>query len=72
MITRSTEMSLYILSRLLISPGDIVLVGSLSLFTVNMVFQKPAAQVQTVPVDAEGLQIEYIREQYRPGEIRLL
>lgn len=72
MITRSTEMSLYIICRLLISPKDLVLVGSLSLFTVNMVFQKSKANIHTVPVDAEGLDIAYIRSQYQPGQIRLL
>jgi GntR family transcriptional regulator/MocR family aminotransferase len=37
--TRSTEMSLYIISQLLIRPKDVVLVGDLSHYAANMIFQ---------------------------------
>jgi GntR family transcriptional regulator/MocR family aminotransferase len=40
LITRSTEMSIYIASEILLSEGDIVLVAELSYFSVNMIFQK--------------------------------
>ena len=38
--TRSAEMSLYIVSQLLIQPQDLVLVGQLSNYASNMIFSK--------------------------------
>ena len=72
LITRSAEMSLYIISQILLAPKDVVLVGALSMFTVNMVFQKMGAQIQTIPIDAEGIDVAYIREHFRVGDIRMI
>jgi len=72
LITRSVEMSLYIISRILITQGDKVLVGELSLFSANMVFQRLGAKVLTVPVDEQGLNVEYISENFRTGELRMV
>lgn len=72
LITRSAEMSLYIISQILLNPGDIVLVGQLSMFTVNMVFQKMGATIRTIPIDDEGIDVDYIRMHFNPGDIRLI
>ncbi|MFB9056685.1 PLP-dependent aminotransferase family protein [Mariniflexile ostreae] len=68
--TRSTEMSLYIVSQLLIKPKDIVLVGRLSHYAANMIFQQAGATIKTIPIDANGLDIDYIRTHFVKGSIR--
>lgn len=68
--TRSTEMSLYIISQLLIRKKDLVLVGHLSNYAANMIFQESGASIQTIPVDEYGLDIDYIRTHYTKGTIR--
>lgn len=68
--TRSTEMSLYIVSQLLIKQNDIVLVGHLSNYASNMIFQQAGASIKTIPVDADGLDIEYIKKHFVKGSIR--
>lgn len=68
--TRSTEMSLYMVSQLLIKPNDIVLVGHLSNYAANMIFQQARASVKTIPIDAHGLDVEYIRTHFVKGSIR--
>lgn len=68
--TRSTEMSLYIVSQLLIKPSDIVLVGHLSHYASNMIFQQAGATIKTIPVDANGLDVDYIRTHFVKGSIR--
>ncbi len=68
--TRSTEMSLYIVSQLLLQQGDVVLVGDLSHYTSNMIFQQAGATVKTVPVDAYGLDVDYIEQHFSKGSIR--
>ena len=68
--TRSTEMSLYIVSQLLIQKNDVVLVGSLSNYASNMIFQQVGAQLITIPVDDEGLDVDFIRKNFIKNSIR--
>jgi len=68
--TRSTEMSLYTVSQLLITQQDLVLVGQLSNYAANMIFQEAGATIRTIPVDDEGLQVEYIKTHFVKQSIR--
>ncbi len=70
MNTRSTEMSLYIVSQLLIRPKDVVLVGSLSHYNANMTLQQAGATIKTIPVDENGLDIDYIAKHFMKHSIR--
>ena len=68
--TRSTEMSLYVVSQLLIKPNDVVLVGHLSNYESNIIFQQTGASIKTIPVDNDGLDIEYIKKHFVKHSIR--
>lgn len=68
--TRSTEMSLYIVSQLLLQPNDVVLIGDLSNYAANMIFQQVGATIHTIPIDENGLDIDYIRKHYIKKSIR--
>ncbi|WMI69235.1 PLP-dependent aminotransferase family protein [Mangrovimonas sp. YM274] len=68
--TRSTEMSLYIVSQLLMNQGDLVLVGQLSNYASNMIFQQAGAVIRTIPVDEYGLDVDYIRTHFIKRSIR--
>ncbi|MBT8244600.1 PLP-dependent aminotransferase family protein [Winogradskyella sp.] len=68
--TRSAEMSLYIVSQLLIEPQDLVLVGQLSNYASNMIFQQAGATIKTVPVDDDGLDVDYIKKHFLKKSIR--
>ena len=68
--TRSTEMSLYIVSQLLIQQNDIVLVGRLSNYASNMIFQQAGATIKTIPIDANGIDVDYIKTHFVKGSIR--
>lgn len=70
MSTRSTEMSLYIVSQLLIKSNDIVLVGNLSHYGANMIFQQAGASIKTIPIDEQGMDVEYIRKHFIKHAIR--
>ena len=61
-----------ILSRLLIHSGDLVLVEELSYFLPNMIYSQAGAKMKTVPVDADGMDIDYIEKHFKPGDIRLV
>ena len=68
--TRSTAMSLYIVSQLLIKQNDLVLVGQLSNYAANMIFQQAGATIRTIPIDDEGLDVDYIKTHFLKGSIR--
>ena len=68
--TRSTEMSLYIISQLLIRQKDVVLVGDLSNYAANMIFQQAGAIIKTIPVDEQGLDVDFIKNHFAKGNIR--
>lgn len=72
LITRSTEMSVYITSRILLSEGDLVLVGELGYFSVNMILQKNGARIQTVPVDKDGIDVDRIRQLCEQQRVRMV
>lgn len=72
LITRSTEMSIYIVSEVLLSQGDTVLVGALSYFSVNMIFQKAGVNIISMPIDEEGIMVEHVREACKKQKIRML
>ncbi|WP_027138234.1 aminotransferase-like domain-containing protein [Gaetbulibacter saemankumensis] len=68
--TRNTDMSLYIVSQLLIKPKDVVLVGRLSNYESNMIFQQVGASIKTIPVDQDGIDVDYIRNHFEKDNIR--
>jgi GntR family transcriptional regulator/MocR family aminotransferase len=72
LITRSTEMSLYIISQLLIKPNDVVMVAELGLFTANMIFQKAGANIKTLTVDDKGIDIDQLAEKLKNTSIRAI
>ncbi|MDQ8004083.1 MAG: PLP-dependent aminotransferase family protein [Pedobacter sp.] len=72
LITRSTEMSLYIISQLLIEAGDVVMVGELGFFTANMTFLKAGANVKTLPVDEQGINVDALEDLLKTIKIRLV
>lgn len=59
-----------ILARLLINSGDMVLVEEYSFFLSNMIFNQAGAQIKTVPLDAEGMDVNYIQKNFKAGDIR--
>ncbi|MGV4413146.1 aminotransferase-like domain-containing protein [Chryseobacterium sp. T1] len=72
LITRSTEMSVYIASEILLSAGDVVLVADLSYFSINMILQKPGVKIRSVAVDKDGIDVEEVRKICKEQKIRML
>lgn len=72
LITRGTEMSLYLIAKLLLKPDDLVLVAAWSNFTANMIFQDAGARIETIPLDEEGIQPEAIHDKLKSKKVRLV
>lgn len=60
LVTRSTELSLFVIAEILFDRADTILVGDPSFFSANMLFMKFGMNIQAVPVDDEGLDTEAI------------
>lgn len=72
LVTRSLELSIYIVAETLISSGDCVVVAELSYFATNMILQKAGAHILTVPLDQEGIDVAAIRRLCERRQIRML
>ncbi|RZK73996.1 MAG: PLP-dependent aminotransferase family protein, partial [Pedobacter sp.] len=70
LITRSSEMSIYIIAQLIIEPNDVIIVGELGLFTANMIFQKAGATIKTLAVDEFGIDVDQLTEKLKTTKIR--
>lgn len=70
--TRGIHMGIYLTSSVLISAGDCVVVGNLSYYIANMIFQQAGAKLEAVPVDNQGISVTAIRELCEKRKIRMV
>ena len=70
--TNSREMSLYVASKLLLSPHDKVVVADLSYYASNMVFLNCGAKIIPIPVDENGISTEHLKQVCEQQKIRML
>ena len=71
-VTRGSIMGLYLLSQVLLRPGDKMVVGKLSYRTANLVFGYREAELLTIPVDEEGLVTDALEALLKKHKIRAL
>ena len=72
LITRSSEMSLYLIAKVLLQLNDKVVVAELSNFAVNMTLLQAGAQLDTIPLDSEGICVASLKDKLEKGPIRML
>lgn len=70
LVAKSRELLFYTLAKMLFNENDVVLVGELSFFSMNMVFSQEKVKVKTVPLDNDGIDTSFIRKHYKKGELR--
>lgn len=71
-VTRSLEMCIYIATEIILKPKDVVVVAALSYYVPNMIFNQKGANVLTVPVDEEGLDVDALRIICERQKVRML
>lgn len=62
LITKGTQMAIYLATQLLIRPGDTVFVPEPGYFDANQTFKLAGANLVFIPVDKEGIDVEMIEE----------
>jgi GntR family transcriptional regulator/MocR family aminotransferase len=72
MITRGSQMGLYLLSLVLLNKGDTVIVGDPDYYYADHVFLQRGAQLARVKVDDSGIDVDAVEKICRKKKIRAL
>jgi GntR family transcriptional regulator/MocR family aminotransferase len=72
MITRGCQMALYLIARLLFNKGDIVVVGETNYYYADHAFINAGANLQRVPVDDHGIDVDAIEKLCRKKKIKAM
>ena len=70
--TSSHEISLYLVIKLLITPGDKVVVASPGYYLSNMTLSDSGAQIITIQIDDDGINTDHLRRICEEQKIRVL
>lgn len=75
-ITTGSQQALYLLTDVLVDPGDLVITARPSYFVYTGLLESFGADVRTVPMDDDGLQVEaldeLLKDLERSGEVKRL
>jgi GntR family transcriptional regulator/MocR family aminotransferase len=69
-VTRGSQMALYLAALAILAPGDVVLVESLGYRPAWEALRLAGAKLVAIPVDREGLRADLIEEACARGEVR--
>jgi GntR family transcriptional regulator/MocR family aminotransferase len=72
LVTRGTQMALYLLSVVLFSKGDTIIVGDTNYYYADHVFLNAGAQLNRVKVDESGLDVDAIEKVCKRKKIKAL
>ena len=72
MITRGSQMALYLLSLVLFSKGDNIIVGDTNYYYADKIFQQAGMQITRVKVDGQGIDVDAIEKICRRKKIKAL
>jgi len=72
LITRGTQMAMFLLARVLLSAGDIMITGELSFRYADLTFMQSGVKFIRVPVDHEGIDVDEVELVCRKKKIRAL
>lgn len=62
LVTKGTQMAIYLATQLLISPGDTVFVPEPGYFDANQTFKLAGANLEFIPVDKDGMDVDRIEQ----------
>lgn len=72
MVTRGSQMGLYLLSKVLFSKGDTVIVGDTNYYYADHVFLSDGVSLARVRVDEEGIDVDAIERMCKRKKIKAL
>ncbi|GAB3524203.1 aminotransferase-like domain-containing protein [Emticicia fontis] len=70
--TRGSQMGIYLAGLTILQKGETAIVGELSYRAANLTFLQLGADLVTIPVDEEGLQVDKIEEICQRKKVKLM
>jgi Transcriptional regulators containing a DNA-binding HTH domain and an aminotransferase domain (MocR family) and their eukaryotic orthologs len=70
LITRGSQMGIYLCTQLLLRPGDEMIVGATNYYVANLTFRQSGAIMNTIPVDEHGICVDAIEPICKKKKIR--
>lgn len=71
-VTRGSQMGIYLAANLILKKGDTVIVGERNYFAANATFRHMGANLSFAPIDEEGMDIEAVEAICKRGTVKLL
>ncbi len=72
MITKGSQMGIYIAAATLLQKGDTIIIGETNYFTANITFKYIGAQLERIPVDEDGLMVDKIEQLCKKKKVRAI
>ncbi len=72
LITKGVQMAMYLTAQVLLKKGDTVLVPDPGYPVANMVFEQAGAQLELVPVDDSGVDLNFVESICKKKKVRML
>lgn len=72
LVTRGAQMGINLAAKLLIEPGDHIIVGEPSYFGASITFKQSGGILNRVAVDEEGMDVDQVEQLCKTEKIRLL
>ena len=69
-ITRGSQMGIYLATRLLLKAGDTIAVGASNYFTADETFRCVNANLLRIPIDEKGLDIDFLENKLESRKIK--
>jgi GntR family transcriptional regulator/MocR family aminotransferase len=72
MLTRGTQMAMFLLAEVLLSPGDVVITADIGFRYAELTFMHAGAKMVRVPVDKDGIDVDAVERLCKKKKIRAL
>ncbi|MCZ4244284.1 PLP-dependent aminotransferase family protein [Pedobacter punctiformis] len=72
LITKGSQMGIYLASQLLIKPGDNIAVGLSNYCFADDTFKYSGANLLRIPIDSNGMDIDYLEESLKHKKIKAI
>ena len=72
LITKGAQMGIYLSSKLLIRPGDNIIVGEPGYFIANLTFEQMGAKINKAQVDEYGINLDYVEKFCKNKKIKFI
>ncbi|MDH6600655.1 GntR family transcriptional regulator/MocR family aminotransferase [Myroides gitamensis] len=72
LITKGSQMGIYLAAQLLLEPGDMIAVGVSNYTTADEIFRQRGAKLLRIPVDQYGMDADILEQQLKKTKIKAL